>query len=213
MLRQLGVAEGAPVIVGGSTHDGEEEILARLAKRLRERHPNLFLILVPRHHERGREVGDALAKLGVPFLFRNEVGNNMESLEEGRLECLLVNTTGELKYFYEVATAVFVGKSLTAQGGQNPIEPAGLAKPIVFGPNMGNFAEITAKFLANDAAIQVADEQELEAALDSLISDQAKCQALGQAAQKVVQQNEGAVEKSVGMILDGIKSDGMVQQF
>ena len=78
---------------------------------------------------------------------------------------------------------------------------------------MGNFAEITAKFLANDAAIQVADEQELEAALDSLISDQAKCQALGQAAQKVVQQNEGAVEKSVGMILDGIKSDGMVQQF
>ena len=137
----------------------------------------------------------------------------MESLEEGRLECLLVNTTGELKYFYEVATAVFVGKSLTAQGGQNPIEPAGLAKPIVFGPHMGNFAEITAKFLANDAAIQVADEQELEAALDSLISDQAKCQALGQAAQKVVQQNEGAVEKSVGMILDGIKSDGMVQQF
>ena len=213
MLRQLGVPDGAPVIVGGSTHVGEEEILARLAKRLRERHPNLFLILVPRHHERGREVGDALAKLGVPFLFRNEVGNNMESLEEGSLECLLVNTTGELKYFYEVATAVFVGKSLTAQGGQNPIEPAGLAKPIVFGPNMGNFAEITAKFLANDAAIQVADEQELEAALDSLISDQAKRQALGQAAQKVVQQNEGAVEKSVGMILDGIKSDGMVQHF
>ena len=213
MLSQLGVPAEAPVIVGGSTHAGEEEILARLAKRLRERHSNLFLILVPRHHERGREVGDALTKLGVRFLFRNEVGNNMEPLEEGRLECLLVNTTGELKFFYEAATAVFVGKSLTAQGGQNPIEPAGLAKPIVFGPHMGNFAEITGKFLANEAAIQVADEQELEEAFDSLVSDPAKRQALGQAAQKVVQQNEGAVEKTVGMILDGMKSDGMVQQF
>ena len=78
---------------------------------------------------------------------------------------------------------------------------------------MGNFAEITGKFLANEAAIQVADEQELEGAFDSLISDQANRQALGQAAQKVVQQNEGAVEKTVGMILDGMKSDGMVQQF
>lgn len=213
MLRLLGVPEGAPVIVGGSTHSGEEEILARLAKRLRKQHQNLFLILVPRHHERGREVGETLAKLGVDFLYRNEVGANMEPLEEGRLECLLVNTTGELKYFYEVATAVFIGKSLTAQGGQNPIEPAGLAKPIVFGPHMGNFAEITAKFLANNAAIQVTDEKSLEVDFDELISDENKRNALGQAAQKVVQQNEGAVEKTVGMILSGLKSDDMVQKF
>ena len=201
------------MIVGGSTHSGEEEILARLAKRLRDRYQNLFLILVPRHHERGREVGETLAKLGVEFLYRNEVGTNMTPMEEGRLECLLVNTTGELKFFYEVATAVFVGKSLTAQGGQNPIEPAGLAKPIVFGPHMGNFEAITAKFLASDAVIQVADEQSLEAAFEELISDESKRNALGQAAQKVVQQNEGAIEKTVGMILDGIKLDGMVQQF
>ncbi|MBR80907.1 MAG: hypothetical protein CL444_03850 [Acidimicrobiaceae bacterium] len=213
MLRQLGVPEEAPVIVGGSTHSGEEEILARLAKRLRDRYKNLFLILVPRHHERGREVGETLAKLGVEFLYRNEVGTNMTPMEEGRLECLLVNTTGELKFFYEVATAVFVGKSLTAQGGQNPIEPAGLAKPIVFGPQMGNFEAITAKFLASEAAIQVADEQSLEAAFEEMISDESKRNALGQAAQKVVQQNEGAIEKTVGMILDGIKLDGMVQQF
>ena len=213
MLKQLGVPEGAPVIVGGSTHSGEEEILARLAKRLRESHPDLFLVLVPRHHERGKEVGDTLAKLGVEFVYRSEISPNMTPREEGSLECLLVNTTGELKFFYEEATAVFVGKSLSAQGGQNPIEPAGLAKPIVFGPHMGNFAEITAKFLANDGAIQVADEQELVAAFDTLISDQAKREALGQAAQKVVQQNEGAVERTVEMILRDIKSDEMAQQF
>ena len=212
MLKQLGVPEGAPVIVGGSTHSGEEEILARLAKRLRERHPNLFLVLVPRHHERGKEVGDTLAKLGVEFVYRSEISPNMAPRKEDSLECLLVNTTGELKFFYEVATAVFVGKSFSAQGGQNPIEPAGLAKPIVFGPHMENFAEITAKFLADDGAIQVADEQELFAAFDTLISDQAKRDALGQAAQKVVQQNEGAVERTVEMILRDIKSDVMAQQ-
>ena len=213
MLKQLGVPEGAPVIVGGSTHSGEEEILARLAKRLRKRHPNLFLVLVPRHHERGKEVGDTLAKLGVEFVYRSEISPNMVPRKEDSLECLLVNTTGELKFFYEVATAVFVGKSFSAQGGQNPIEPAGLAKPIVFGPHMDNFAEITAKFLADDGAIQVADEQELFAAFEMLISDEAKRDALGQAAQKVVQQNEGAVERTVEMILRNIKSDAMAQRF
>ncbi len=213
MLKQLGVPEGAPVIVGGSTHSGEEEILARLAKRLRKRHPNLFLVLVPRHHERGKEVGDTLAKLGVEFVYRSEISPNMVPRKEDSLECLLVNTTGELKFFYEVATAVFVGKSFSAQGGQNPIEPAGLAKPIVFGPHMENFAEITAKFLADDGAIQVADEQELFAAFEMLISDEAKRDALGQAAQKVVQQNEGAVERTVEMILRNIKSDAMAQRF
>ena len=213
MFKQLGVPEGAPVIVGGSTHSGEEEILARLAKRLRERHPNLFLVLVPRHHERGKEVGDTLAKLGVEFVYRSEISPNMTPRKEGSLECLLVNTTGELKFFYEAATAVVLGKSLSAQGGQNPIEPAGLAKPIVFGPHMDNFAEITAKFLADDGAIQVANEQELFAAFDTLISDQDKRDALGQAAQKVVQQNEGAVERTVEMILRDIKSDVMAQQF
>ncbi|MDP7050247.1 MAG: glycosyltransferase N-terminal domain-containing protein [Verrucomicrobiota bacterium] len=213
LLRTLGVPGGAPLLIGGSTHAGEEETLARLAKRLREKHPDLFLVLVPRHAERGREVGDDLAKLGERFVYRNEIGGNYPPQEQGSLDCLLVNTTGELKYFYEEATVVFIGKSLTAQGGQNPIEPAGLAKPIVFGPHMGNFAEITAKFLANDAAVQVADEVALESAIDDLLSDKAKREAFGQAAQKVVQSNEGAVERTVDMILSGTKTAEMVQKY
>ena len=213
LLRTLGVPGGAPLLVGGSTHAGEEEILARLAKRLREKHPDLFLVLVPRHAERGREVGSTLAKLSERFVYRNEIGSNHPRREQGSLDCLLVNTTGELKYFYEKATVVFIGKSLTAQGGQNPIEPAGLAKPIVFGPHMGNFTEITAKFLANDAAVQVSDESSLETAIDDLISDKDKREALGRAAQKVVESNEGAVERTVGMILSGTKTAEMVQKY
>ena len=112
--------------------------------------------------------------------------------------------SNQLKYFYEKATLVFVGKSLTANGGQNPVEPAALAKPIILGPHMENFEEITAKFLSNEAVIQVTDEFELEKAFESLIKDQSKRDALGKAAQKVVRENEGALEQNVSMILSAI---------
>ena len=170
-------------------------------------------MLVPRHAERGREVGEALSGLGVRFVYRNEIGGNTSRRERGSLDCLLVNTTGELKYFYEEAAVVFIGKSLATQGGQNPIEPAGLAKAIVVGPHMENFEEITAKFLSQDAAIQVEDEVALESAIDDLLSDTAKREALGQAAQKVVQSNEGAVERTVEMILSGTETAEMVQKY
>ena len=204
LLRRLGVKDQASIIVAGSTHNGEEEILARLFKRLQKKYPDIFLILVPRHQERGKEVGEILDKQEVNFVFRNQIGDNIAPMEFGNLDCLLVNTTGELKYFYEKATLVFVGKSLTARGGQSPVEPAALAKPIIFGPHMGNFEEITAKFLSNEAAIQVADEFELEEAFELLIKDQSKRNALGKAAQKVVRENEGAIEQTISMILAAI---------
>ena len=132
-------------MIGGSTHDGEEVILAELAQRLRPRFPKLFLVLVPRHFERAREVGRQLRERGVKFVYRNEIFANTQ-FREGELDCLLVNTTGELRFFYRSATVVFIGKSLTAIGGQNPIEPGALGKAMVFGPNMQNFADITQQF-------------------------------------------------------------------
>ena len=204
LLRRLGVKQKASIIVGGSTHNGEEKILARLFKRLKKKYAEIFLILVPRHQERGKEVGEILAKEDVNFVFRNQISDNMTSMKFGDLDCLLVNTTGELKSFYKEATVVFIGKSLKAKGGQNPVEPAALAKPIIFGPHMGNFEEITEKFLSNEAAVQVADEFELEKAIELLINDQNKRNALGKAAQKIVQENDGAVEKTAAMILSTI---------
>src|SRR5438309_1947017 len=76
------------------------------------------------------------------------------------LQALLVNTTGELKYFYEHAAVIFVGKSLKAEGGQNPIEPGALGKPVVFGPNMQNFEAIAQSFVSQNAAVQVRDEKQ-----------------------------------------------------
>lgn len=201
LLGQLGVPRDAQLFVAGSTHAGEESILAEMVLRLRKRFPNLFLILVPRHFERCREVGRELQSRGLKFVYRSEITAHTQH-RPGELDCLLVNTTGELKYFYEPATVIFVGKSLTAQGGQNPIEPGALGKPILFGPNMQNFADVAQSFVANGGAVQVKDAAELESELAALLSDESRRERLGQSALKVVRENLGAIERTADMIVE-----------
>jgi 3-deoxy-D-manno-octulosonic-acid transferase len=208
MLRQLGVPEDAQILVAGSTHDGEEKILADVTRRLRVKFPKLFLVLVPRHFERCKEVGQQLQERGVKFFYRNEISVGTQ-LHAGEVECLLVNTTGELKFFYECATVVFVGKSLAAIGGQNPIEPGALGKPMVFGPNMQNFGDVTRNFLGRGGALQVRDSEELEKMLCELLADEKWRAEMGQNALKVVRENLGAVERTVEMILENLKDSGV----
>lgn len=204
LLAQLGVPADAPILVAGSTHAGEEDILAEQFLRLRARFPDLFLILVPRHFERARDVSQDLAKRGVKYMYRSEIFPDTRRAP-GELQCLLVNTTGELRYFYEHATVVFVGKSLTAKGGQNPIEPAALGKPVVFGPNMQNFADVVRIFLAQQGAVQVGNAAELEETLAALLADPARRAKLGADAQRIVRENQGAVERTVDMIVDHLE--------
>jgi 3-deoxy-D-manno-octulosonic-acid transferase len=200
IFRQLGVAPGARVLVGGSTHAGEEALLAELFLRLKARVPDLFLVLVPRHFERCREVGRDLEARRVKFVYRNEISNSTQH-EPDSVQCLLVNTTGELKYFYEHATVIYVGKSLTAQGGQNPIEPGALGKAMVFGPNMQNFAEVAASFVARRGAVQVRDAVELEKAVGELLTDEPRREQMGRHALEVVHENLGGIERTVEMIV------------
>ena len=200
MLRQVGVPDDAPVLVAGSTHDGEELLLADIASRLRQKFPKLFLILVPRHFERCGDLGQKLKAKGVRFMFRSAVFADTQ-LEPGAVDCLLVNTTGELKFFYEPASVVFVGKSLTAIGGQNPIEPAALGKPVVFGPHMENFKEISRLLAAKKAAVQVKNAAQLERVLGELLEQPAVRAELGRHALEVVAENQGAVQRTVTMIL------------
>jgi len=207
LLEQLGVPAGAPMLVGGSTHAGEEAILATVFLHLRKRFPDLFLVVVPRHFERGRDVGRELTARGIKFLYRNEL-TAATKLQPGEVECLLVNTTGELKYFYEHATIIFVGKSLTAEGGQNPIEPGALGKAMVFGPNMQNFAEVVRSFLEEDGAIQVKDSTELERVVGDLLQDPPRREQLGRNALRVVSSNLGAVDRTVDMIVKRLEEAG-----
>jgi 3-deoxy-D-manno-octulosonic-acid transferase len=201
MLRQVGVQPGARILIGGSTHPGEEAILAEQFLRLRSRFPDLFLVLVPRHFERSREVGRELEARGLKFAYRSEIMSHTQ-FEPGEIDCLIVNTTGELKYFYEHATVIFIGKSLVGQGGQNPIEPGALGKAMVFGPNMQNFAEVVRGFLEQNGAAQARNPAELEKVLDELLADESRREQLGQNALKVVHQNLGAIDRTVDMIVE-----------
>lgn len=206
ILAQLGVAPTAPIWVAGSTHPGEEAVLARVFLRLRPQHPDLFLILVPRHFERGREVGRELQAAGVKFVYRREI-TAVTRHPPNSVQCLLVNTTGELKHFYEAATLVFVGKSLVGMGGQNPIEPAALGKPLLFGPNMQNFESIAHRFVAAGGAVRVSDEAELEQAVHALLADEPRRVRLGQTAVEVVRNNTGALGRTVEMVARYCETD------
>lgn len=213
LLRQLGVPEDAQILLGGSTHAGEEEVLASIYLKLKQTHPKLFLIVVPRHFERSKQVAQELDKLGIQYVYRSNITNATRH-DEGSIQCLVVNTTGELRHFYAEATVIFVGKSLKATGGQNPIEPGALGKPIIFGPHMENFESIASAFVSNKAAIQVRGEPELQSAIDKLLSDPARCTELGEKAKRVVRENQGAIDRTVEMILHGLKDSelaGMIK--
>ncbi|MBI4324838.1 MAG: 3-deoxy-D-manno-octulosonic acid transferase [Chloroflexi bacterium] len=208
LLRQSGVADAAPILLGGSTHAGEEALLAELYQRLRKRFPDLFLVLVPRHFERGKEVGRELTSRGLEFVYRSEISAESR-FAPGELDCLLVNTTGELKYFYEEASVIFVGKSLTAEGGQNPIEPGALGRAMVFGPHMQNFQSIAAAFVAAKGAIQVQNAVELENVLEQLLANTQWREELGQNALEVVRKNQGAIDRTADMIVKHLKGGEM----
>ena len=200
LLAQLGVPANALLLVAGSTHEGEEAILVEQFLRLRGRFPNLFLILAPRHFERAKNLGKQLATSGIRLFYRTEITSTTR-LAPGSVDCLLVNTTGELMNFYQTATVVFVGKSLTAKGGQNPIEPAALGRPTVFGPNMQNFEDVARIFLTQRAVIQVADATELEKVFADLLGNETRRRELGESAARVVRENMGAVDRTVEMIV------------
>ncbi len=131
------------VLLGGSTHCGEEEILTRIFLRVRQRFPGLRLFIAPRHVERLQEIR---VKLNT-FPIRVDLVSEAIARGSSDADCLLLDTTGQLQHWYSIATVVFVGKSLTAHGGQNPVEPILAGKPVVFGPYMENFAYLLRRWL------------------------------------------------------------------
>ncbi len=199
LLKQLGVSPSQPIVVAGSTHPGEEEIIFDLFAQLRVKFPNLFLVVVPRHVERTREVVEVARRKQIHFVLRSDVNSHLVSTAR-RYDCLLVNTTGELKWFYKIATVIFVGKSLVGVGGQNIVEAAASGHPVVCGPNMQNFKAITRQFVDENACVQVQDADEMRRALQELLQDGDRRQKIAAAARRVIEANVGATDRSVELI-------------
>ncbi|MEY2538076.1 MAG: 3-deoxy-D-manno-octulosonic-acid transferase [Verrucomicrobiota bacterium] len=189
---------GQLVLFGASTHRGEEAILARTFLALRKDFPQLTLFVVPRHVERIPQIRRQLESLSLQVKLCSEA----EADGQSRPDCILLDKTGELQRWYGLATVVFVGKSLTVHGGQNPVEPIVAGKPVIFGPHMENFAALARELVANHAAIQVSDPAALEGAMAKLLGAPDARVRLVENARRVLDSHSGATARTAKLILD-----------
>jgi 3-deoxy-D-manno-octulosonic-acid transferase len=191
---KFGFLPSDAVWVCGSTHDGEEALLADALVSLRAKGHPVKMLLAPRHVERAAAVGEVLARRGLPFRRRSAPSSG------GGAAVLILDTVGELAEAYGLASFAFVGGSLIPRGGQNPLEPARWGVPVFFGPHMNNFREMAELFAAEQAAIQVPDVAALEAGILSLLEDPARAELLGRAARKTAESQRGALEASLTLL-------------
>lgn len=191
-LRNAFTQAGAgPVIVCGSTVEGEEPLLLRAFENVRANHPRAVMILAPRHPERFTEVAQILGQHGVLFSRRSLW--NGESISGG---VLLLDSLGELASLYALADIAFVGGSLVPRGGHNIIEPAQYGVAIVVGNHTENFRDIVELFRSRNA-VRVVAPPELSRAFLELLADDAQCKALGQRAAETLRSQTGATQRSL----------------
>jgi 3-deoxy-D-manno-octulosonic-acid transferase len=153
-----------PLWLAASTHEGEEEIVARVHQNLKENFPDLLTIIVPRHPERGAEVANALSKAF------NIKRRSLDPFPDQETEIFIGDTLGELGLFYRLCDIVFVGGSLVPIGGHNMIEPAQLGCAVLHGPYMNNQKEQETLFKAHEASVLVQDVETLTDAIKGLLN-------------------------------------------
>jgi 3-deoxy-D-manno-octulosonic-acid transferase len=189
--------EKRTVIFGGSTHKGEEKVLAEVFRALRRDFVDLLLILAPRHTERTTEILRDLEKIGFHVALRSQL-----PVPDPFLDCLLIDSTGELLDWYGVATLAFIGKSLLAHGGQNPAEAILAGKPVLFGQHMENFAALAGSLVAERGAIQVNSPTELRRAMTNLLANPDEREEIVQNARKVLDTHRGATGRAAQLLVD-----------
>jgi 3-deoxy-D-manno-octulosonic-acid transferase len=206
-FEKLGWADhSSPVLMGGSTHPGEENVLLSIWSGLRQAVPGLKLILAPRHIERAGEVEGLLASsAGQPMVRWSAVRGSPAPPPRESAPVVLVDVVGDLDRFYRLADVVFVGGSLVPRGGHNMLEPARLGKPVLFGPWISNFEEIARHLLTARAAVQVEDRPGLETQIARLLSDPQARQELGERAREAAGELGGATARHLEWILEWIQ--------
>ena len=198
----------APLIVAGSTTEGEEEMVLAAFEELRKENAfgRVRLLIAPRRPERFDSVARLLKSSRLRMARRSSPNGNCDAAD-----VILLDTAGELASLYRFASVVFVGGSLVPKGGHNILEPALHAKPIVVGPHMENFREISREFLRRDALLQlrVAERHtltaELQGAFASLLSDKNYADKLGSNARRAIDENRGATARTVEIVAEHLR--------
>jgi 3-deoxy-D-manno-octulosonic-acid transferase len=196
--KSLGLRGNEKILIAGSTHAGEEEILISLFKDLRKIDPHLILLLAPRHLDRLGEVERILKRESIPWKKRTGLTMNQDRSDQGKNELpwvILLDTIGELMSLYNLGTLVFVGGSLVPVGGHNPLEPLFFKKCVLFGPYMFHFLEVSRGLIEAGGAIQVTGKEDLLLHLKRLLSDERARQEMGEKGFQFLQKHRGATER------------------
>lgn len=202
----IGIDPARPLVVAGSTGPGEEELLLDAFDALRTDIAGLQLAIIPRKPERFEEVARLIEGRGYDCRRRSRLQDGSRLTPQAdRPVIFLGDTMGELRKFYSLATAVFVGRSLVPLGGSDVMEVAGLGKPMCFGPYMENFAEAVKGLIADHAAIQIENAASLAPSLTKLLNDPASAATLGNRAREFVARNTGATRKTIDLLIASLK--------
>jgi len=195
--QELQLPESDLVLVAGSTHAGEEQELIELFLQLRNEVPGLRLILVPRHPERCQEVADLLVDKQLAPVLRSRLSGHQLL---GPDEVLIGDTLGEMLLFYSVADVIFVGGSLAPIGGHNILEALQVNRPVIFGPHMQNFKQISQLVLDAGGGRCVSDQAELLLALRELFADAKMRQAMARSGHGLLEKNSGATRQNLAYL-------------
>lgn len=209
LTQELTKSQRHPVVIAGSVLANEEAAVLRAYAEVEREFPHALLILAPRKPEQFDNAAAIIAGAGRKALRRRELslnGHESAALAEPG-DVLLLDSLGELAGLYRLADAVFVGGSLVPGGGHNILEPAAFSKVPVYGPSMENFREISGKFLAAGAAIQVHSPEELGATWAELLRDPARAARMGARARELVERNRGATARVLQRIKQVLDSD------
>ncbi len=201
----FGINADAKVVIAGSTHKGEEEIILRSYGECLKDNGKIRLIIVPRHIERAGEIESLVRTFGLEAIRRTELNVSEKKaspshISDPRPPVIIVDTIGELATLYCMATVVIIGGSFIPHGGQNPLEAIYYRKPVVFGPHMFNFREITGEILENGAGVQVEKGEELTKALRELLNNPDRQREMGEAGHQIITKNRGAVERNLAIV-------------
>lgn len=198
-IKRLPLLQGKTILIAGSTHSGEEEVLIRLFKDLKRIDPHLILFLAPRHLDRLEEVEKILERESIPWKRRTLLMGSQDPREP--CDVILLDTMGELMNLYSIGTLVFIGGTLFPVGGHNPLEPLFFKKCVLFGPYMFHFSEISRSLILAGGAIQVRDEEDLGLQLKRLLSDEGMRKEMGERGYQFLQRHQGTTERIFKEIL------------
>lgn len=199
LRKKINLRENEILIIAGSTHKGEERIIADCFTKLKKEYDNLRLLIAPRHIERVEEIEKLLAKRGFQPIRVSLPG--LEPRASSLEPIFILDTIGELRSMYSAADIVFVGGSLVKKGGQNPIEPASMMKPVIFGKHTFNFQDVVKIFLENNAGVEVDDKEGLYFALKLFLDDPGYRDKFGINARDTIIKNSGSSQRTINLIL------------